>query len=155
MTGIDDELDDFLLSAEEEPAKPLATDGELVETMREVATLRTRKAELEAELKVVNSEIRTKNDIILATYDARGINKMSVEGAGLFYVQSSPYPSVTNKPAFLDWIDFRNMGEIAPRSVNFQTLRRWVKERMLIGAELPDPTVVAIHIDRQIRVRKG
>ena len=150
-----DELDSFFEESEEAPAQPLATDYELVETMRLIAEKRQYKAELEAEVKVLNKDLKDLNAQVLATFDARGITKMSVTGAGLFYVQSRPYPSVSNLPAFLNWLDSHNMGEIARRTVNFQTLRSWWKERMESGAELPDNTLVSVFDDRQIRVRKS
>ncbi len=154
MEGTEEDLDLFFGEAEEKPAEPLATDSDLVETMKQIAQLRDHKAALEADLKGTNKDIALLQDRVLATFDARGIGKMSVEGR-LFYVQSSPMPSVKDNAAFCAWLDERNMGEIAKRTVNFQTLRSWVKTRMERGGELPEENVLAYFIKRDIRVRKG
>jgi hypothetical protein len=151
----DSELDMFFAETQEEPAQPLATDGELVATMQRVADLRVRKDVLDTELKIVNKEIADLQEKILVTFDARSITKMSVKGAGMFYVQSSPYPSVKNIDEFCKWLDDRNIGEIAKRTANFQTLRSWFKERLASGGDLPDESVLTHFMKRDIRVRKA
>lgn len=149
-----DELDDFFAEVEQ-VAVPLSTDGDLVEEMRVLATLRSRKVILEEELKKVNTEIKRSSAIIIATYDARGISKMALEGVGLFYTQASPYPSVHNKPAFIAWLDSQGLSELAVRTVNFMTLRSEWKGWLAKGLPLPPEELASAILDRQLRVRKG
>ena len=149
-----DELDNFFAEVEQ-VAVPLATDGDLVEEMRVLATLRSRKVSLEDELKKVNTEIKKTSAVIIATYDARGISKMALEGVGLFYTQASPYPAIHNKPAFIAWLDTQGLSELAVRTVNFMTLRSEWKGWLSKGMPLPPEDLASATLDRQLRVRKG
>jgi kynurenine formamidase len=123
--------------------------------MGKYAELRQRKQDLEQELKDINAVLKTQNEVILATFDARSIQKMHIKNVGLFYRQESPHPAVVNKEEFIKWLDGHGEGEIAVRTVNFQTLRKWWKEQMEHGAPLPPEELAKAFIDRSIRVRKG
>jgi len=122
--------------------------------MRDIRSLRDRKDAIKEELKQIEEQLRKKQAVVLATYDARGIHQMKVVGAGTFYVQEKIYPSPIDKPGFIKWLDEHGIPELAPRTVNHMTLVSWFSERTARGGELPPPSLVATHVDRQIRVRK-
>lgn len=151
---MEDDLDAFFEEAEV-VAQPLATDGDLVEAMKLLGAQRARKTEIEAELKMLNAAIKDGSARIIATYDARGITKMAVDGVGLFYTQASPYPAVHNKQGFINWLDEQGLPELAPRTVNFMTLRSFWKDMLAKGLPLPPEDLATALNDRQLRVRKG
>lgn len=145
-------------AAEEEanvPVVALETEKELFETLIAIGEFRREKSELEARVKLIAKELARLEPIAEATFDARGVSKLAIEGVGLFYTQTALFPAVHDKPKFVEWLDQVGEGALAVRAVHPQTLKKFWKTSLERGSELPPPEVASAFEKRTIRLRKA
>jgi len=118
-------------------------------------TLRDERDDLKKQLTVNNEALEAVEARILYIANARGITQIRKEGVGLISVVPDPYPKVLNVEALIEWLDDNGHGGIAKRTVNFNTLRAWVKEQKENSNELPPPTVLEDKAGQTLRLKRA
>lgn len=84
--------------------------------------------------KVANLRIEACNQLLVDNLEGEDESKV-VNGLGTFSIIDSPYPSVKDRAAFLNWISETDQEELL--TVNYQTMAALVKDKITKGEELP------------------
>ena len=106
----------------------------LVEQLLTARALRDEKETLESRVKEINKSLdETPEPVILKQFDAPGIGNMRVQGVGLVYKSETDIPTILDNDKFLEWIDGAGDGGIAKRTVHYQTMKAWYKDRKANG----------------------
>lgn len=156
-----DELAAFIDEVEPDSiAKPLATDADLIDQIKRLAVLREQEKSLKEARKALEAQLDECQNLILLTYDARGVTKMGVEGVGLVYTQVDSYPNVKDMPGLVGWLKDKGEGAIVKEVVHPQTLRAWYRSLVTNGASqeggtLPPPNLCEAYDKRSLRVRRA
>jgi len=97
--------------------------------------LKRRKAEVEKRLSEFNLKIAAVELLMLKSLEDEDLTKVSLEGGGTIFKKSTAYPVVKDKKALFDWIKKNKL--VALLSVNHQTLKSVVNDRLREGEDLP------------------
>lgn len=118
-------------------AADLLEQDQAVQLAKELFEAKTRKSELEDELKGTNKAIADLEDKLSELMETRHIDLFRVKGYGTFYTTIKNYPSVVDPDGFISWLDQNQMGAMAKRTVHPATLQAWVKSWLADGKPLP------------------
>lgn len=104
------------------------------ELSAEINTLKSRTSELQKEYDDIR---KRKLPELLANERVEG---MKLEGIGTLSMRADLYVHcpASQRAALVEWCDENDVGDLAARTVNPQTLKAFVKERMMDGKELPE-----------------
>ena len=105
----------------------------------------------EAKLKKTQLELDSIEELLLELMENQELESVSSSSGSTFSRSPSPYPIVKNKDALLAWLKHADLNELL--SLNYQTLRGMVSERILEGESLPDG--VELFHKETVRRRKG
>lgn len=115
--------------------------SKLTDLAKELAGLKERKADLEAQLKEVNKQIAVVSIKRLpeAMEDAEQ-EKFVVDAVGTIYIQDRLEVSVKadDRPRFYEWLRQNGHQDLVVDYVWPRTLSAWAKEQLNEGAPLPD-----------------
>jgi len=98
--------------------------------------LKRRKKSQEARLAESNLYLTAVESLILKALDDADLTKVTLEGGGTIYKKSTAYPIVKDRTKLFAWIKKHKLGSLL--SVNHQTLKSQVNERLRQGEDLPD-----------------
>ena len=111
---------------------------------------RAKKDELETELSAQQLHIDVYEELILELMEDLDLESVTTSNATLSRTPA-PLPQIVDKDALKEWIAKEGMNDLL--TVNYQTLRGLVSERLLDGAALPDG--VDLLMNETIRRRKS
>lgn len=90
---------------------------------------------------------------IAEVFSSRGCDLVRIPNLGTFSVSIVNRPSISDKDAFIAWLDEHEMGSIAHRTVHPKTLESFVKEWLADGNNLPP--ALNNFVQTRINVRKA
>jgi len=115
---------------------------------------KTKKSQLELDLKVCNKELETLRLRITTVFEARGITNMRVTGVGMVYSKEDLYCTVVDNEGLNKWLADRGEDALIKHAVNPQTLKAYLKERREGGLDLPPEAVIKIYEQKNVALRK-
>lgn len=119
-------------------ADPETEDGKQFEIKgKELMALKASKEEFKERLSEVNAEIDKLEEQLASLMIAKGVDLFRVKGVATFFTSVKNFTSVTDKDAFIAYLDESGQGAMAKRSVHPSTLNAWAKEQLEAGKELP------------------
>jgi len=110
------------------------SDAEQAKVLR---SLKDQKEDLEMQLKAINTQIDSLSISLAESMESHGVDSFRVTGVGSVYIQELNRPNITDKDAFIVWLDETGQGALAPRSVHYKRLESLVKEMLAEGKALP------------------
>ena len=122
-----------------------------------LSILRELKDQIENSLDLAKEQIEQVQQAMIAIMTNEEIPNFSRNGK-TFSLTTKPYASVKpdGKEDFISWLDEHGFGDLAPRSINSQTLSSWVKEQTQ-DQELPEEIkpLISVFEKTSVSVRKG
>lgn len=119
-----------------------------------LAELKAKKGELEEEIKAIGVQVEALNRVIFEMFETRGIANVRLEGVGLVTLTDEPYPSVVDKEKLNTWLREQGLGGLIIPTVNFQTLKATIKERITEGKPLPEDDTVKVFLKTSVLIKK-
>lgn len=120
---------------------------------RELAGLRAQKALREEQLKTINGELAAVNTKLVDAMQVLGLQKFSVDGVGMVYLQDRPHPTVLDADKLHAWLRAHGHGGMVKEGVHPMTLQAWVKEQMSNMVALPEDAI-KVFIETRVMFRK-
>lgn len=96
---------------------------------------KVEKAALEAKIKEQNLTIEAMNQILVEMLEAETMSSFKLENAVSISIKDDVYCSISDKPAFYDWIKQSGLEDLF--TVNYQTMSSMVKRKLIDGEEVP------------------
>lgn len=122
-----------------------------------LAVLRELKEQIESSLDLAKEKIEQVQQAMITIMTNEEIPNFSRNGK-TFSLTTKSYASVKadGKEDFIVWLDEHGFGDLAPRSINSQTLSSWVKEQTE-DRELPEEIkpLLSVFEKTTVSVRKG
>lgn len=107
----------------------------------------------EAEVTRLKGELGLLSDKMVEEFERAGLSSAKMEGLGVFYVSTTPRPSVVDEKLLFADLKRRKMGDLIKLTVHPQTLAATVRE--LRGNNQPDLAGISVFEQTAIRMRKG
>lgn len=128
--------------------------SELAHRLRQIVD---RKEQLEQEKKDLNGEMEQVEQELKKQMDDQDVSSLKLDGVGTIYMTPVFYVRANkeNLPQLISWLDNRNLGELAPRSVNYNTLQSNYKEWLKNNQPLPDEGLLDVKTGKEIRLRRS
>lgn len=114
--------------------------------------LKDEKAELEKQIKEINTKLEACSQILVERLEEDGITSFKTD-LGTFYIKDEPYSSVSDRPAFYSWVRENKLEDLF--TIHYQTMSGMVKERLENGEELPPGISVFMKSSIQRRTSKA
>ncbi len=136
--------------------KPATPDDKIVAMGRKLFARKDNKAKLEAELTLVNDQIKELATVELAKLmEDAGVEKTTLAGLGTIYLSQDFFASVNkdDRPALYEWMRANGHGDIITDWVFPQTLTAFCKE--MVGKNLPLPECVKAVFIPTAKTRKS
>lgn len=109
--------------------------------VHEYRSLRDEKDAVEERLKAINGRISALREKELpGIMIDNEIQKMSFKGVGTIYLETDVYAHIRadDKPEAFAWFHNNGLGDLITETINWRTLRGWVKDRQESGEEVPE-----------------
>lgn len=104
------------------------------------------KKSLEAELKVANLTVTAIDQHIVKKLESQGMTQMRHVVAGLLSIKDTPYVSIIDQPAMMQWVRETNRESLL--TVNYQTMSGIVNTMLIDGQ--PPPKFVKVYMKSNI-----
>jgi hypothetical protein len=153
-----DELSALIAESLGDEQTPTCDDNTL-QALRAVALqfreLKDRKTGLDHESDEIAKQLKLLELDLKNRMDALGSTSLRLDGVGLLYLQTDPYPSIHDPAGFIEWADANDLSYLAKRSVHSATARSFWKERLENGASLPPPEIADAALIKTVRMRRS
>lgn len=128
-------------------------DATLDARLREFAEVDARRRTLESDLKLAKEKLASlERDLLVAMVEEREIERITLKGVGTIFTRTDTYPQVEDEALMREHLRATGNSDIIKETVNWQTLRSLVLERLEAGEELP--AGVTAKVVQRIQIRR-
>lgn len=99
----------------------------------------------------LNVEIEALSQLLVEALEDQNIQKVELASGAVYFLQDTPYPSVKDRDALLDWVKKQKMNSLL--TIHYQTLKALTSERLVAG-QAPPPGV-EVYLKTQARIRNA
>lgn len=111
-----------------------------IKTVAEYVALAKRKADLDAEIKSVEAQMKKLHDALVTYYIENNVQRLNVDGRTV-YLHKQVWASLKDAAAGVQAFKAAGLGDMCKESINGQTLSAWVREQ-LDGKDIPADSAV-------------
>lgn len=115
------------------------------------ATGKAAKDALEDQVSGINIRLEALSQMIVEALEGESVQKVELSSGATVYLQDTPYPGIEDEDKFYAWLHREKMDALL--SLNHQTLKGIVSERLQAGKALPPGT--KCFLKTQARIRNG
>lgn len=128
----------------------------LPELAKRIIEIRDRKREMKQEEEDLNAELDMISKKALPLLDEMDAQKVTLKGIGTIYVKTNFYATVVKDKydEFVNWLDTNELGHLAKRQVNAQTLKSEYKRWMEEDKPLPPDELLKVYKEPDVAVRR-
>lgn len=144
---------------------PMRTEinGVSLQLLDRLDALRSRKAQLDDEVKDVSAELGAVQEALVSQFAQHGLQNLKLTDGRTFYLQPSlwayakPQDQGGGKDAVITALRAEGMDDLVSETYNTSTLSAWVRERRKLGEPLPAglDAVLDIVAKQEVRVRRS
>jgi hypothetical protein len=113
------------------------------------AQRKQEKDQLEAQTYNLNVELEALSQLLVDRLETESQQSVSLSSGATIFLSDAPYPSIEDEKVFYDWLHKNKMDELL--SLNHQTLKGMVTERLQSGQPLPPGTKVFLKTSARVR----
>lgn len=97
--------------------------------------LRSKKRDLEADVKYLNLRMEALSQVLLARFEDDGITSFKTPSEVTLFIRDEPYASIEDRAQIFAWI--KKYKHVELLGIQWQTLNALMKEYLLAGKKIP------------------
>ena len=114
---------------------------DLLKMLRQFQNLKSEKESLKLRATLLEKQIQELMPQLVTGFEAEKMQSINLTGVGTFYLEAQTFPKVEDNDTLIAWMKRNKMRDLVKTTVNYQTLRGLVNERLKNNLSIPEGIV--------------